>query len=67
MSSAGAIAVDSAASFYQLPVAKRPIVPCSWGHLLQDHSDQLGPYLERMQTEDIAAVAAEAFEVVDDN
>jgi hypothetical protein len=36
-------------------------------HLGQHHPDQVGPYLERMRTEDIAPVAAEAFEVVEEN
>jgi hypothetical protein len=30
------------------------------------HSDQIGPYLKRMEREDIATVAAEAYEAVDD-
>jgi hypothetical protein len=29
-------------------------------HLSQQHPDQVGPYLRRMETEDIATVAAEA-------
>jgi hypothetical protein len=36
------------------------------GHLSQQHPGQVGPYLERMRTEDIATVAAEADEVVED-
>jgi hypothetical protein len=35
------------------------------GHLSQDPSDQLGPYLARMRTEDIATAAAEAYGVVE--
>ena len=35
-------------------------------HLGQQHPDQVGPYLERIWTECIATVAAEAFEVVED-
>jgi hypothetical protein len=35
-------------------------------HLGQDHPDQVGPYLERMRTKDIATVAGEAYEVVED-
>jgi hypothetical protein len=34
-------------------------------HPLGDrHPDQVGPYLKRMATEEIATVAAEAYEVV---
>jgi hypothetical protein len=36
-------------------------------HLSQQHPDQAGPCLERMRTEDIATVAAEAFEVVEED
>jgi hypothetical protein len=37
------------------------------GHLSQSHSDQMGPYLARMAVgEEIATVAAEAYEVVED-
>jgi hypothetical protein len=35
-------------------------------HLAQRHRDRLRPYLDRMRTEDIATVAAEAYEVVED-
>jgi hypothetical protein len=35
-------------------------------HLGTMHPTKLGPYLARMWTEDIATVAAEAFEVVED-
>jgi hypothetical protein len=34
--------------------------------LSQHHPDQVGPYLERMRTECIATVAAEAYEVIED-
>jgi hypothetical protein len=34
-------------------------------HLGQRHLDQAGPYLRRMETEDIATVAGEAYEVVE--
>jgi hypothetical protein len=44
-----------------LPVAKRPQGLMLLYHLSQQHPDQVGPYLERMRTEDIATVAAEAF------
>jgi hypothetical protein len=36
-------------------------------HLGQHHPDQVGPYLARLATEDIATVAAEAYEVVEEN
>jgi hypothetical protein len=32
-------------------------------HLSQHHPDHVGPYLKRMATEDIATMAAEAYEV----
>jgi len=47
-----------------LAVAKRPDGALLLGHLSQQHPDQVGPYLARMATEDIATVAAEAYEVV---
>jgi hypothetical protein len=50
-----------------LPVARRPDGAMLLGHLSQQHPDQVGPYLERMRTEDIATVAAEAFEVVEED
>ena len=37
------------------------------GHLSELHPDRVGPYLERMRTEDIGTVAAQAFEVIEDN
>jgi hypothetical protein len=50
-----------------LPVAKRPHGALLLHHLSQDHPDQVGPYLDRMRhDEDIATVAAEAYEVVED-
>jgi hypothetical protein len=48
-----------------LPRAKRPNGAMLLYHLSQQHSDQVGPYLEHMRTECMATVAAEAFEVVD--
>ena len=48
-----------------LPVAKRPDGAMLLYHLGQHHPDQVGPYLERMRTECIATVAAEAYEVVE--
>jgi hypothetical protein len=49
-----------------LPVAKRPEASMLLCHLGQHHLKEVGPYLERMRTECIAAVAAEAFEVVEE-
>jgi hypothetical protein len=49
-----------------LPVPQRPDGAMLLGHLSQQHPDRVGPYLERMRTEDIGEVAAEAFEVVEE-
>ena len=49
-----------------LPVAKRPDGAMLLYHLSQQHMDQITPYLERMRTEDIGTVAAEAFEVIEE-
>jgi hypothetical protein len=35
-------------------------------HLSHRHPDRVRPYLERMRTEDIAMVAAKAYEVVEE-
>ena len=35
-------------------------------HLSQDHRDRVGPYIERIRTEDIGTVAAEAYEVIEE-
>jgi hypothetical protein len=43
-----------------LPVAKRPEASMLLYHLSQQHPDQVGPHMERMWTECIATVAAEA-------
>ena len=43
---------------------RRTILPY---HLSQQHPDQVEPYLERMRTECIATVAAEDYEVVEEN
>jgi hypothetical protein len=49
-----------------LPWAKAPSGVLLFGHLSQ-HPDQIGPYLRRIEAgEDIATVAAEAYEVVED-
>lgn len=50
-----------------LLVAKRPEGAMLLHHLSDRHPDQVGPYLARMRTEDIATVAAEAYEVVEEN
>jgi hypothetical protein len=49
-----------------LPVAKRPNGVMLLYHLGQQHPDELKPYLKRMRTEDFGMVAAEAYEVVDE-
>jgi hypothetical protein len=49
-----------------LPVAKRPDGAMLLYHLSQQHPDEIGPYLERMRTEDIGMVA-EAYEVVEED
>jgi hypothetical protein len=48
-----------------LPVAKRPNGAMLLNHLAAMHPDQVGPSLRRMATEDIATVAAEAYEVIE--
>jgi hypothetical protein len=50
-----------------LPVAKRPNGAMLLQHLSAMHLTEVGPYLERMRTEEIATVAAEAYEVVEEN
>ncbi len=50
-----------------LPVAKRPEASMLLYHLSQRHPDQVGPYLERMRTECITTVVAEAFEAVEED
>jgi hypothetical protein len=47
-----------------LPVAQRPNGAMLLHPLGDRHPDQVGPYLKRMATEEIATVAAEAYEVV---
>ena len=49
-----------------LPAAKRPNGALLLGHLAQHHPDEVRPYLERMRTEDIGAVAAETYELVEE-
>ena len=48
-----------------LPAAKWPNGAMLLHHLGDMHPTEVGPYLTRMETEDIATVAAEAFEVVE--
>jgi hypothetical protein len=50
----------------RLPVMQAPDGPMLLHHLSKMHPTEVGPYLERMATEDIATVAAEAYEVVED-
>jgi hypothetical protein len=50
-----------------LPVAKEPDGPMLVHHLFLMHAAEVGPYLEGMRTEDIATVAAEAYEVVEED
>jgi hypothetical protein len=51
-----------------LPVAQRPDGAMLLHHLSQRHPDHVKPYLDRMAAgEDIATVAAEAYEVVEEN
>jgi hypothetical protein len=47
-----------------LPVPKRPEASILLYHLGQHHPEEMGPDLERRRTEDIATVAAEAYQVV---
>jgi hypothetical protein len=49
-----------------LPVAKRPQATMLLHHLGTMHPAEVGPYLARMRTEDIATVAVEAYEVVEE-
>jgi hypothetical protein len=48
-----------------LPVTGAPNGAMLLNHLSAMHREQVGPYLARMAAEDIATVAAEAFEVVE--
>jgi hypothetical protein len=50
-----------------LPVAKCPEGSMLLYHLSQHHPDRVAPYLQRMETECIATVAAEASEVVEED
>jgi hypothetical protein len=49
-----------------LPAAQRPHGAMLRHHLGDRHPDQVRPYLDRMRTEDIGTVAAEAYEVVEE-
>jgi hypothetical protein len=46
-------------------VAKRPDGAMLLYHLGQDHRGQVGPYLRRMETEDIATIMLELFDLVE--
>ena len=48
------------------PVAQRPEGAMPLSHLSHDHPDRVGPYIERIRTEDIGTVAAEAYEVIEE-
>jgi hypothetical protein len=48
------------------PAAKRPQATMLLHHLSLMHPAEVGAYLARMRTEDIATVAAEAYEVVEE-
>jgi hypothetical protein len=50
-----------------LLVAQEPDGPMRLHHLSPRHPAEVGPYLELMRTEDIATVAAEAYEVVEED
>jgi hypothetical protein len=50
-----------------LPAAKRPNGAMLLHHLADMHPTEARPYLTRMATEDIATVAAEASEAVEEN
>jgi hypothetical protein len=49
-----------------LPEAKRPDGPMLLNHLSTMHPAEVGPYLDRVRTEDIGTMAAEAHEVIED-
>jgi hypothetical protein len=48
-----------------LPVAQAPDGPRLVHHLSAMHPTEVGLYLARMRTEDLATVAAEAYEVIE--
>ncbi len=50
----------------RLPVAKRPEASMRLYHLSQSHSEELRPDLVRLATECISTVAAEAYEMVEE-
>jgi hypothetical protein len=50
-----------------LPWAKAPNSALLLGHLRQQHIDQIGPYLQRMETECIDRVLLDLFEVVEED
>ena len=50
-----------------LPWAQAPNSALLLGNLAQQHMDQLRPYLTRMETGDIATVAAEAYALIEED
>jgi hypothetical protein len=48
-----------------LPMAKRPEASMLLYHLGQHHLEEVGPYLQRMETECITTVVVDAYEVVE--
>ena len=50
-----------------LPAAQRPNGAMLLHHLGDLHPSEVGPYLKRMRTEEIATVTAEAFETLEEN
>jgi len=48
-----------------LPVAQRPKGAMLLYHLGQNHLQEVGPYLQRMETENIDRVLSELFEAVE--
>jgi hypothetical protein len=50
-----------------VPVAKRPDGAMLLYLLSQQHPDQVGPYLDRMRTEDIGTVAVQAYEIIQED
>lgn len=51
----------------RLPEPQTPDGALLLGHLFQVHPTAVGRFLEQMRTEDIAQVAAQAFEVIEDD
>ena len=51
----------------RLAAAKLPDGALLLGHLADMHPAEVRPYLQRMATEDISTVAAEAYEVIEED